>query len=180
MILYLYISSKRTIRDYGYLCENCHIMARKDETLFSEVKKDIKEHLGNGKLYEVVVSDNTWDEADGKIHLYVEDDKEWFKVNTYDSYWTNAPHFFEMPERGKSAVIDTIRNIFGNDASIMALWDRGSITRNPEGKYVFKEKAVDENSYITDLNMSYFVVKKNRKELMRLSENDVIVVELPE
>lgn len=147
--------------------------------LFNEVKKDIQEHLGNGKLYEVVVDDYTWDETDGKIHLYVDDDEDNFNVNSYDSYWTNSPHFFDMPEIGKSVVIDTIRNIFGDDAGIMALWDRGSVTRNPEGKYVFKENAVSDNDYITDLNVSYFVIKKSKDALKTDSENDVIVIELP-
>ena len=60
-------------------------MAKKDETLFSEVKKDIVDHLGNGKLYEVVVKDYTHDPESGKLYFFLEDDKEWFQVNSYDS-----------------------------------------------------------------------------------------------
>ena len=137
-------------------------MANADETLFNEVKKDVVEHLGKGKLYEVVVKDYIDVPDDGKIYLIVEDDKQWFQVNSYDAYWTNAPHYVDMPERGKSIVIDAIRDIFGEDAAIMALWDRGSYSRNAEGKYVFK-KEYDE--FITDFDVSYFVVKKNKAEL---------------
>lgn len=152
----------------------------KDPTLFSEVKKDIREHLGSGKLYEVVVSDRTRDGADGMIHLRVEDDRDWFEVNTYDRYWTNVPHFFEMPERGKSSIVDAIRNVFGDDAAVMALWDRGSVSRNAEGKYVFRENAVSGGGCITDINVSYFVVRKSRAALKADAGSDGITVELPE
>ena len=47
-------------------------MAKKDETLFSEVKKDIVDHLGNGKLYEVVVKDYTHDPENGKLGMVLE------------------------------------------------------------------------------------------------------------
>ena len=47
-------------------------MIEKDETLFSEVKKDIVEHLGNGKLYEVVVKDYTDDPENGKLGMVLE------------------------------------------------------------------------------------------------------------
>ena len=152
-------------------------MANKDETLFIEVKKDIIEHLGRGKLDEVVVKDYTDDPENGKYYFFLEDDKEWFQVNSFDSYWTNAPHYFDMPERGKSVAIDTIRDIFGEDAAIMALWDRGSYSRNTEGKYVFKE---EYGEFITDFDVTYFVVKKNRNGLQSVLENELIVVELPE
>jgi hypothetical protein len=133
-----------------------------DELLFSEVKKDIEKHLGTGKLYEVVVSDYTDDPEDGKLHFILEDDSEWFQVNSYDSYWTNTPHFFDMPQKGESKIVDVIRDIFGEDAAIMALWDRGSYSRSVEGKHVFDE---EDGEFITDSDVTYFVVKKNKKKL---------------
>ena len=133
-----------------------------DELLFSEVKKDIEKRLGTGKLYEVVVSDYTDDPENGKLYFFLEDDKEWFQVNSYDSYWTNAPHYFDIPERGKSMVVDTIRDIFGDDAAIMALWNRGSYSRSAEGKHVFDE---EYGEFITDFDVTYFVVKKNKAKL---------------
>lgn len=148
-------------------------MAKKDETLFSEVKNDIVEHLGNGKLYEVVVKDYTHDPESGKLYFFLEDDKEWFQVNSYDSYWTNAPHYFEMPERGKSMVVDTIRDIFGEDAAIMALWNRGSYSRSAEGKYVFGE---EYGEFITDFDVTYFVVKKNKAKLHLESAMDNVEI----
>ena len=148
-------------------------MAKKDETLFSEVKKDIVEHLGKGKLYEVVVKDYTHDPESGKLYFFLEDDKEWFQVNSYDSYWTNAPHYFDMPERGKSMVVDTIRDIFGEDAAIMALWDRGSYSRSAEGKHVFDE---EYGEFITDFDVTYFVVKKNKAKLHLESAMDNVEI----
>ena len=63
----------------------------KDPTLFSEVKKDIREHLGSGKLYEVVVSDRTRDGAHGMIHLLVDDDRGRFPMPPI-SYGLRANH----------------------------------------------------------------------------------------
>lgn len=145
------------------------------ERLFNEVKKDITEHLGKGELYEVIPQNC---QEDGKTHLYVDNNEEFFQVYSYDWYWTNAPHFFEMPERGKSIVVDGIRDIFGDDVAIMALWERGSVTRDTEGKFVFKENVADDNGCITDFNVTYFVVKKNKKKLQSKMKNDKVVAEL--
>ena len=102
-----------------YNNKNKQNMANKDESLFSKVKNDITEHLGKGKLYEVVVKDYRDDAENGKIYFVIEDNKEWFQVNSYDSYCTNSPHYFDIPERGKSVAVDVIRDIFGEDAAIM-------------------------------------------------------------
>ena len=42
------------------------------------------------------------------------------------------------------------------------LWDRGSYSRSAEGKYVFKEKY---GEFITDFDVTYFVVKKDKAKL---------------
>ncbi len=137
-------------------------MANKDESLFSKVKNDITEHLGKGKLYEVVVKDYRDDTENGKLYFVIEDNKEWFQVNSYDLYCTNSPHYLDIPERGKSVAVDVIRDIFGEDVAIMALWDRGSYSGSAEGKYVFKE---EYGEFITDFDVTYFVVKKNKAKL---------------
>ena len=110
---------------------------------------------------------------DGKIHLEIEDNIEWFANNTYDAYWTNSPHFFNIPERGKSKIVDSIRNAFGNDVAIMAVWVRGSITKNPGDKYVLKSEP-NYGGVITDHDVIYLAVKKNKKKLQLISKYNEI------
>ena len=70
-------------------------------------------------------------------------------------------------------VVDTIRNIFGEDAAIMALGDSGSYSRSTEGKYVFKE---EYGEFITDFDVTYFVVKKNKAKLHLQTKTDNIEI----
>jgi len=69
--------------------------------------------------------------------------------------------------------VDTIRDIFGEDAAIMALWNRGSYSRSAEGKYVFGE---EYGEFITDFDVTYFVVKKNKAKLHLESAMDNVEI----
>lgn len=118
----------------------------------------VREILGEGKLYQVTT-------FNGKLSTIETSKNKLELIRTWDEFCSNRQ--IDVSDIVGSRIIDHLKEIFGDDAKILAYSRAGSSYDCHKDEYILWESDPDRYGHIsvdTDLTVDYLVCAKSKKK----------------